>query len=240
MGSSPAAAMVTEDLNGSVRMQKKKLIRDARSLPTWFPLPVYSQRLTAEQWLEEISVRALLKFYGDAGMSAGMIKPIFEQGIVRRAPGTAELLNDLPRPSDLLGVHDLPAFDAAYLGLMVANTTKGRAITSKIKRARKNRDERELAAPTSKTLKDAKSGSFVRFVEDESEPCPMAHVLSGVPVIVDVDQDDESLITAFRGWLIHARNELGPARKPVGLKDLADWKEYAVLPVFDLALGGTA
>jgi hypothetical protein len=56
-----------------------------------------------------------------------------------------------------------------------------------------------------------------------------------LPIMVNVNLDDESLRTVFDLWLSNVREKSGEQKQPFGAKDLARWRKFCVLPAFDLA-----
>ncbi len=56
-----------------------------------------------------------------------------------------------------------------------------------------------------------------------------------VSLLVDLDQDDQTLQLAFKVWLIGARALAEEkARRPIGEKEFARWTNFGLLPGFDL------
>jgi hypothetical protein len=56
-----------------------------------------------------------------------------------------------------------------------------------------------------------------------------------IPIVVDLDHDDDTLVLAFKVWLAGARQCLEyRAAQPIGRKEFAKWKRFGLLPAFDL------
>jgi hypothetical protein len=222
-------------------MNKRILLRTADSLPKWFPLRIYSTRLTAQQWLDALVMRWVVRNeYQNTHDECGA-RDTFERLIVRqpaRKSGRSRFIDRSRKPGELLGVRELPAFDAAYIATMFAHSKSGAALLAEVTHIRKTRDSRSLWIEPSPRVKNSRRESFADMVNHGTEPYRMPDVLSGIPVAVDIDQDDESLMSAFKFWLANARSILGPARRPIGAQDFSSWRDYGVLPVFDLRLWG--
>lgn len=222
-------------------MKKRILLRDAGSLPEWFPLKIYSTQLTAQQWLDALVMRWVVKSQSRSARDKKAARDAFERFIVHRKvsrSGAKELIEGSRKPCELLGVRELPAFDAAYIGSMLANSKSGAALLSEVINMRETRDSKSLWLEPSSRVKKARRQSFAGMIDEKTEPFRMPDVLSGIPISIDIDQDDESLILAFKFWLKNARDVLGPARKPIGVRDFSAWRDYGVLAVFDLKLWG--
>jgi hypothetical protein len=220
---------------------KKKLIRDPKLLPEWFPLKMYTSKLTAREWLDAIVMRLAVKTKYENTRDAADVIAHFSSLVIRRAVKPADasgLLKTSSHPGDLLGVRELSAFDAAYISNMMGSTRKGRALQSRLAKIRRKRNSNALWVEPTELIKRSQRQPWVDLVDPAKEPYQLPDVLSGVPAIIDVDQDDESLVIAFKLWLLNSRNILGPAKKPIGRREFIAWRVYRVLPYFDLTFWG--
>ena len=57
-----------------------------------------------------------------------------------------------------------------------------------------------------------------------------------LPLLVNVNLDDDTLTTCFSIWLAGIRASLYPAPKAFEDRDLKHWKKFGLLPAFDLQL----
>jgi hypothetical protein len=224
-------------LGSKVPKAKFRLIRNRDALPSWFPLQIYSMRLTAEQWLEALAMRLVAQTAFEHTGDLEEARSTFTSLVVERLPsadGTSALIDEAQRPGDLWGIRELPAFDAAYIASMLRRSKRGAELMRAVEAISTSRDSRRMFIEPPMSFKAGRLQSFADLIDDSKEPYFMSDVLAGIPVVIDVRQDDESLIAAFRVWLAGARHKLGSARRPFEERDFNAWQEYAVLPTFDL------
>jgi len=215
-----------------------RLVRNQKSLPDWFPLPIYGKDLSPEEWLEELVVRfALVKVLENTG-NPSSVKASFTNVLVDHDRTGNSLLSDENSAGELWGVRELSAYELSYLSAMTVNSKNGKALFSEIESARSKHNISRLVVEKT-SLSKRWNGSFSSLIDWEAEPFEMPDVLPRFPVTIDLDQDDETLKHSFEVWLAGIREELGPAKKPFSAKDFADWKEFGVLPIFDLDFWGT-
>ena len=61
--------------------------------------------------------------------------------------------------------------------------------------------------------------------------------LSGWPVCIDTQYDDETILSSLRAWLINRRLQEGEkARRPFNERDFSDWENYRIREIYDLDL----
>lgn len=219
----------------------KKLIRDPQQLPQWFPLTLYSSKMGALDWLEAILTRMVVQTQYQTTGDVELAVESFERLVINRdgEPRLGRKLLDQTSPArDLWGVQEPTAFEVAYMSLMLGNSHKGRVLQERLAELRRNKDHRALLIEPPKDIVRSKKQVWVELVNRSREPFQMQDVLRGLPIFVDVDQDDESLERAFRLWLYSVRAVRGPAPKPLGSKEFTAWQDYGILPYFDLTFWG--
>ncbi len=215
-----------------------RLCKTKESLPDWFPLDIYSQELNGKQWLEELvlrlSVRTIYRNTADSRKALDGFRNLILKKTYGGNEGETKLLETVSNFGELLGVQDIPAFYVSYLASMLGDTEPGRQLAEEIKLLRKKKNSEELFNNPSELVQKSKKNGFSEWINWDSEPYEMPDVLPSYPVIVDLDQDDESLQYAFKLWLVGARAVLGEAPKPISQRDFDDWKKFKVLQVSDL------
>lgn len=215
----------------------KKLLKSRDALPDWFPLPIYKAELTPEKWLEALVWRASAQTVFTNTGNKHKAKEVFERLIISNEPDKSErpgLLHNGKDASQIWGIRELSAFDAAYLAAMVTGSDSGKKLTRALENIRAKKDLITLVEGSSSAIERSRKESFSQLVDWASEPFEMTDVFPRFPVMVDLDQDDETLKLAFEVWLAGVRDTLGPAPKPIGEKDFRAWEKYGVLPAFDL------
>jgi hypothetical protein len=222
-------ASLRQQLAGDPDRGKRPLVRQ---LPSWFPLGTYSSDLTARGWLMELGNRFAAEYvypHTEANFDLLIVNPP-----THLRPDTEFIagLNDWAR---LGGVRVLPAYDAAYIALFLFACDRGRKLLRDVSGSLQ-RDARKFALKRpSKSERWARAEPFTGFV-GANDVYSMVGALSGIPVTVDVRQDDKSLVADFRKWLRSVRSVLGRASRPYAKQDFAAWKKYCLLETFDLTL----
>lgn len=147
----------------------------------------------------------------------------------------AEFFAGLNDWAALGGVRELPAYDAGYIALHLLWSHRGRKLLRDVNHYLE-RDLRQIAALRRLAgERRARCRSFASFV-GARDVYALVGALSGVPVVVDVTQDDRSVLVDFKKWLRGVRSVLGRASGPYTQRDFAAWKKYRLLETFDLAL----
>lgn len=216
-----------------------RLIKSPEELPDWFPLEIYNHDLNEHQWLEELvwrkSAKNILENTEDRQKVLDTYRKIVLSRSYENISEKSALLEKTKHASELWGVKEIPPFYMAYLGCMINETSKGRELTEYITQIRKEGTLGKLyCRETPELIKQALEEGMDGWVEWDKEPFQMHDVIPRIPVVVDLDQDDETLKMAFEIWLAGVRSEIGGAPKPVSEKDFESWKKYGLLPVFDL------
>ncbi len=210
-----------------------KLLKNKNTLPDWYPLDVYEKNLNGEEWLQELATRFMLKFSYENTSDKAKAIDSFTSFFVNRNIFDKGLINETIKANEVWGVKELSAFDLGYLSLMANDSENSTDFYKEINSFRKTESLKVVASPPD-TLKKLKAESFGSIADFSKERLSMREVLTGFPVTVDLDQNDETLKLAFSVWLAGVRDTLGQEKKPFCNKDFDDWSTYGVLQYFDL------
>lgn len=216
-----------------------KFIKSPEDLPEWFPLETYKRDLNDHQWLEELVMRRAAKTILENTGDRHEVSDIFKSLVLSRSEENisekSALLEETKHASEMWGIREISPFYIAYLGCMINETNKGRELTEYLTQLRKGKTLGKLnSSETPELIARARKEGLSDWVEWDKEPFQMQDVIPRFPVVVDLNQDDETLKFAFEIWLAGVRSEIGEAPKPVSKKDFENWKMYGLLPVFDL------
>lgn len=200
-------------------------------------MPIYSQRLTPDEWHTEIALRMALKTV-DVNRRRGSItkKPeeILESFHAMFVARTSRRDGPLAQSKgeDFFPVVTLPVCDIFFLAEHLLRHGDELMHVA-------HRKEKALALGGPRQL--GESGGVVRSRCDWPMPNSEQDVTDYMDIMgkrmvvsVDLDSDDETLRTAFDVWLAGARSGMGAARRPIGEKEFAKWTQYHLLPAFDL------
>jgi hypothetical protein len=219
-----------------------KIIKRVEQLPGWFPLPVYSDSLTAPQWHHELAMRLAVhtahRNTGNTQKAISSFHSLIVNSKYRDKNGSNGLLSGKRDLRRAWPVQELSAFDAAYLSALMSRRKTGKKVLHGVRRFNRLKRTHELAIKASPLMAAARRRSFADFINDRTERIHLSEVLHGVPLTIDLTQDDETLKLAFQVWLAGARAILGQAKRPIGDKEFVEWKEYGILQVFDLEFWG--
>jgi hypothetical protein len=219
-----------------------KIIKRVEQLPGWFPLPAYCDSLTAPQWHHEIAMRLAVhtahRNTGNTQKAISSFHSLIVNSKYRDKNGSNGLLSGKRDLSRAWPVQELSAFDAAYLSALMSRRKTGKRILHGVGRFNRQKRTHELVVKASPLMAAARRRSFADFINDRTERIHPSDVLHGVPLTIDLTQDDETLKLAFQVWLAGARGILGQAKRPIGDKEFVEWKEYGILQVFDLEFWG--
>jgi hypothetical protein len=207
-------------------------------LPEWYPLAVYSQKLTKAQWLDEIVVRMAMRITKD-NEDEGLIpkessqehQNRFRNVIVTQKSRDPKAL-EKARDKDFWPVRHPKPFELHYLAEIERHPSyaNGREWARKLANG-PFQLHKEFAL---KHHDDVMAVPFVERGEDLTNRL-MDVMHRRIPVLVDLDHDDHTLQLAFKVWLAGARDSISEkARKPIGDKEFARWTKFGLLPAFDL------
>lgn len=222
-------------------------------LPTWYPLRAYSCDMNEQEWAAEIFVRSIVrqKFEQAPG----------EQTLLDWASP------DLSTALDFFNfyvVHDETIVDALFPEddrkrkkyWPVSEMTEFEVeFLAELARSKSHPDVRRwakrLAQDSSKWWKryfgagvhkriEAKSRGFASDRGDsDASAYTHADVLGHrLPLMIDINMDDETLKFFFAFWLKIVRETSGQSKRPFKAEDFAAWKKYGLLQAFDLSMWG--
>lgn len=219
-----------------------KLIKRVEQLPGWFPLPVYSDSLTAPQWHHELTMRLAVhtahRNTGDTQKAISTFHSLIVNSKYRDKNGSNGLLSGNKDLKRAWPVQELSAFDAAYLSALMSRCKEGKKVQLGVRRFNRQERTHELTINPPPLMAAARRRSFADFINDRTERIHISEVLHGVPLTIDLTQDDETLKLAFQVWLAGTREIIGKAKRPIGDKEFVEWREYGILQVFDLDFWG--
>lgn len=208
----------------------------ARKLPVWFPLPWYGRELSAPEWVvaiaQRLTVRRTLTQRGDPARA----QALFETLLLGREPDPPACeVYFAGRPR--WPVADLSVFEAFYLAALwpPPHCPQQRQWAERLA----GDLEQGLASLYAETpLQQLDGPDALRLAEDPQRALLQTEALdSRVPLSVDLNLDDETLKLAFGVWLAGRRRTPGVgASHPIDERDLKRWRDYALLPAFDLNL----
>lgn len=239
-GSNPATA--PKSLNEARKRKSGKLVRSRDAFPEWYPLPVYCESLTAAQWHHEITLRlAILTALRNTGDTKKAVEAFLSQIVqskYKEQTGSNGLLAGNKNLNRAWPIQELSAFDLAYMAAIMSSHKTGGRILRDVRRFNRQRRSHELILKAPPPLDAARVNSSAVYSNYRSERVEVSEMVHGVPLTIDVTQDDETLKLAFSIWLAGAREILGGGKAPIGDKDFKAWKEYGLLQVFDLDFWG--
>jgi len=208
--------------------------------PDWFPLPVYEQNLTKDEWLTEIGLRAGLQTADQnrrEGKTTGLTfgaspKEAFRSVFVTRESRACGSLAEA-QERDFWPVRDPTPFELLFL---VENQRTRKHAEAEAWAKKLNQDGKSAVAEFFSSGARKKLAKTKRDISKERPATAYMDVMGKqVPVMIDLDHDDHTLELAFKVWLAGARDMMKEkARHPVGDKEIVKWKKYGLLPAFDL------
>ncbi len=215
-------------------------------LPDWYPLPIYSQRLSEKEWLSQIEVRASLTFFLKRQQKANVseadkdaLKPAFISSIVEQAYTSQERVKERSKFSSS-PIRAPTVLETFFTAEMVAKQGHTQAQDTAKKLATEPLqymhgflysnlfEDLEKTAMEDAMSFEAKAHERIRY---------RTMMNSRFQIFVDLDYDDETLKQIFEAWLrlIRAMNGVKMnMKKPIKSINLQNWRRFCVLEVFDL------
>jgi hypothetical protein len=219
-------------------MSESEKRRRNDKLPDWFPLPIYSELLDPETWHKELTLRLGFQTAHRNGAKSSLHGLIpagavgFVDVFVNRSLGS-EPSGD-PAPKIEWPISEPSVFELLYLAEGTGEHREARVWAKRL-----------VSEPRTAILEFFDSefykGGFAKPALEQDlapiiEPAHWRDVLGRrVPVMIDLDIDDRSLLAAFEIWLVAARaimEEDYPKR--IDERALARFKKFGLLPAFDL------
>lgn len=197
-------------------------------IPEWFDLKVYQEILSRDQWGVCISMRAdylgVKPLFRDVAEQEEMFR--FFGGRIPEQFGLAE------RHTDPFPVRPMIAADLAVISASWSQDESWQALYQKVCSVVGKQAPRSLF---DEVLDIYDSGDTLRADALDNVGWLAPQFCHGVPITVDLDNDDETLKLAFSVWLAGVRSEMSERfKKPISDEDFQKWQKYRVLAAFDL------
>lgn len=214
--------------------------------PDWFPLPIYEQNLTKDEWLTEIGLRAAMQT-ADQNRREGKISGLTSSAspeetflslfVSRESRAGGNLAH--AQEKNFWPIRDPTPFELFFL---VENQRIPEHSEAETWAKRLNQDGKGAIAEFFSSGARKKMAEMERHIALEPPVDVYMDILSKqVPVMIDLDHDDHTLELAFKVWLAGARGMLDQkAPHPVGDKEITKWRKYGLLPAFDLVFWSRA
>jgi hypothetical protein len=223
-------------------VQENRKHRRNDKLPDWFPLPIYAATLDLEAWHREVMLRVGFQTAhrkkNDAQLSRlkppGDIVQGFISVFVRSEYSNLTLINksNLRWP-----ISEPSSFEVLFLSEGISNDEEARSWAKSLASA---------ADARAAVLRDFYASEFHNTGQDRPArdkdlapkitPDVWRNVLGRrVPVMIDLDVDDKSLLGVFDIWLKLARSHLDEtAPKRIDERAIERFRRFGVLAAFDL------
>lgn len=209
-------------------------------LPDWFPLPIYKQDLTQVDWLTEIALRAGLQTaaVNRRGKKRGRLNiddppedTFIALFVTRKSRANRTLVE--PKKTNFWPVLEPTPFELFFL--VENQRTDEYEEAERWAKKLNTKGAKALAEFTGSGVRD-RLAQMDRVIEKEPPGSTYLDVLGKrAAVMIDLDQDDETLELAFKVWLAGARDVLShKAAHPIGDKEFSKWKKFGLLAAFDL------
>lgn len=197
-------------------------------IPEWFDLKVYQEILSRDQWGVCISMRAdylgVKPLFRDVAEQEEMFR--FFGGRIPEQFGLAE------RHTDPFPVRPMIAADLAVISASWSQDESWQALYQKVCSVVGKQAPRSLF---DEVLDIYDSGDTLRADALDNVGWLAPQFCHGVPITVDLDNDDETLKLAFSVWLAGVRSEMSERfKKPISDEDFQKWQKYRILAAFDL------
>jgi hypothetical protein len=212
------------------------------ALPDWFPLPIYRQVLTKNEWLTEIGLRAALQT-AERNMREGKVKAFRTEGPADETFRAMFVTRETRSGGDLAAAqeasfwpvrHPTP-FELFFLAenQRVPEHAEAEAWATKLKQKGKPAIAEFVASGSKKKMGQMDLKTL------EKDSAAVANYMDVIGkqacLMVDLDYDDQTLELGFKVWLAGIRHLLDEkAPQPIGDKDFAKWTRFGLLPAFDL------
>jgi len=208
--------------------------------PDWFPLPIYQQTLTKNEWLTEIALRAAVQTADNnrrAGKSSrlnyeGSALDTFRSLFVTRKSGARGNVAEA-QANNFWPIREPTAFELFFLAenQRVPGQNEAEAWARRL-----NEDGKTTIV---EFISSGAMEQMAAMGRDFAKEPPAENYLDVLgrraPVMVDLDHDDQTLELAFKVWLAGARGVLNQkAPHSVGDKETAKWAKFGLLSAFDL------
>lgn len=211
-------------------------------LPDWYPLPIYArtESLSIAEWATQIYVRAFLRNareIGPSGRSGKLFEELYGGSLSEAFLGSIHIAS---KADAVLAKQDWPLkslswFDADVMARRsrLEMTDAERTWAERVGNQPSEWEAylRSGAVNEIDALKDHECGNW-----ENDESLEVYRQLYGkrVPMLVNLEIDDETLQIAFKLFLASARDSLGSNKKPYDKGDIERWSKFGLLQAFDL------
>ena len=238
-------------------------ITSATDLPNWFKERPYKKQLSKVDWYREIRHRQfLLRMFELQQAIQRMPKSAQEKS----NEILLDILEATPRPDSYIflvpqsdrPVHDLTAGEVLYLRSAIHDDYLiqiGKRFDGLLSLWRKALGENPEGPTPLFREYEHQIASFLRGIE--KSPCaeklddPIQKILdsmgnpwlsygrplNGFPITIDIQYDDQTIISHFKDWLDKKRKAEGErVRRPFNQNDLDGWEHFKIREIFDLEI----
>ncbi len=196
-------------------------------IPEWFNHIAYQERLSHDQWAVSIKMRAMFLD------SKPFMDVVEQENFFRVFAG--RLPEDFGLPESHTDPFPVRSMNAADLAVISASWSKNEAWQEIFQK---------VCSVVGKDAPDTFLEELVDIYARESVLKSEAiekvgwvasDFCHGVPITIDLDNDDETLKEAFGIWLAGVRTEMNNRfKKPISEEEFEKWHKYQVLAAFDL------
>jgi len=221
-----------------------KVVMNENGLPDWFLLSNYKENLTEEEWLDELLMRVIAKTIYENTQDKKKTKELFIDFVVKKSlHGKEAYIRKDRKLKEVWPVRMMTVFDMSYLYHLSKESENVQALMKNFSEIKDGKDMCEFLFKSNKMVMNSKNMECLEGCKIPGYLDGLAEVIHGVPLTVDMDFDDDSLIEAFKVWLIGFRN----VQKSIQGKNhkiypnskcLDQLFRYSVLPAFDLIFWG--
>lgn len=229
-----------------VRKEKPEL-----TLPDWYPLPIYSRKLSDDEWVGEVWLRLGFKIAYQNHV-AGVASRLKFEGSDPKNTFLSIIKHDGRPPPSFIEDDELEYGDSWPVRGM---TLFEGEVIAHLNRPDLTADEKRWAKRVTQDPKKwlgqfARSGIYRQMgkgankrhsanypVDDDTRSNLHWDVIGPrLPIMVNVNLDDETLKLAFSVWLAGVRGQSGEQKTGFTDKHLEDWQKFGVLQAFDLMM----
>ncbi len=220
-------------------------------LPDWYPLATYTRHLTDDDWLSEIWLRIGFKVAYENLVTGKTGRLAFADGATPEEVFLSLVKHDVDPPPSFISpdqvdyaeswpVREMTAFEAAFLAHLSQPdlTDEERRWASLLVRDPKKAMAEFFSSDTYKRVRGSGGKHVSSYSDEESDIRALIHydvVGPRLPLMVNINLDDETLKLAFSVWLAGIRAGTGEQKTPISDKHLSDWRTFEVLQAFDLS-----
>lgn len=223
-------------------------MKKSTELPSWYPLPIYNRELSDEEWAVEIMLRAsfqsIVARREEGNQELSTLR--FESGASVTDVFDSLFVNtdrDVDRwfEKEKWPISEMTTFEAHMIAALCRPVTPSveRVWASRLSRNPRKWMAEFFVSDISKTMRQESSSYLREHIDHPDLQQWHADILGHrVPLMVNVNLDDETLKQWFEVWLAGIRAGTAPSEQAFTSKDTAIWKKFGLLPAFDLMIWG--